>query len=64
MNLEDETIETVSTKDVTGNNDVELIKKVMQVEETIVLFRNVHTHLLRNATKHSSLIMPQHKRRN
>ena len=35
MNLEDETIETVSTKDVTGNNDVELIKKVMQVEETV-----------------------------
>ena len=44
MNLEDETIETVSTKDVTGNNDVELIKKVLQIEETVycTIPQNIH----------------------
>jgi len=35
MYLEDEATETVLTKDVSGNDDVKCIKKVMHVEETV-----------------------------
>ena len=35
MYSEDKTTETGLTKDVSGNNDVQCIKKVMQVEETV-----------------------------